>query len=385
MAPSSSQQPPPRLHPATGSAAAAEDRLAPEPLSAERLAAAKIAFTCRRVPESDMQSLVRSAAPRAGDLVLARVERKRQHPRIELRSGRKALLFTGDEIVLAYGNRYASDQFEALVPPDLRPCGMVASGGVAAEVTERRRGVKPATEIRPLGLIADGGGEPLNLAGYALSPAPAPLHRPPAIGVVGSAMNAGKTTSAAQLVHGLRNAGLRVGAAKVTGTGSGGDYWKLLDAGAHCVLDFTDAGLASTYRVALPELLRIAGRLADELAHQGAEVIVLEVADGLYQQETAGLLESTAFRRLVDGFLLAVTDPLAAVAGSEWLERRELPLLALCGTLTSSPLAVREATAATALPVLSLGELADAEVARTLGDLAAGVPAAGRLVAGEAR
>ncbi|MCA1675687.1 MAG: hypothetical protein LC799_27080 [Actinobacteria bacterium] len=31
-----------------------------------------------------------------------------------------------------------------------------------------------------------------------------------------------------------------VGATKVTGTGSGADYWVMVDAGASCVADFTD-------------------------------------------------------------------------------------------------------------------------------------------------
>src|SRR2546430_9351468 len=40
------------------------------------------------------------------------------------------------------------------------------------------------------------------------------------------------------LVVGLRRRRLRVGAAKVTGTGAGGDPWLLTDAGASLVLDF---------------------------------------------------------------------------------------------------------------------------------------------------
>ena len=60
-------------------------------------------------------------------------------------------------------------------------------------------------------------------------------------------MNAGKTTTNRYLVHSLNRLGARPGATKVTGTGSGNDYWVMLDAGAHQMLDFTDVGLASTY------------------------------------------------------------------------------------------------------------------------------------------
>ena len=141
---------------------------------------------------SDMRSIVSDAQPRAGDLVLARVTRKRQHTRIELPTGRKATLFVGDEIIVAYGNRYASDQFEALVPEDLGPCHLVASGGVASMMVARHSGIKPATEIEPVGLLGDGEGRALNLAEYALSPVPEAATTPLCLAVIGSAMNAGK-------------------------------------------------------------------------------------------------------------------------------------------------------------------------------------------------
>ena len=50
-------------------------------------------------------------------------------------------------------------------------------------------------------------------------------------------MDAGKTQTATFLVRGMVTAGLRVGYAKVTGTGAGGDIWWLKDAGADPVLE----------------------------------------------------------------------------------------------------------------------------------------------------
>lgn len=337
-----------------------------EPLPRERLEEAKTAFTCRRVPVSEMRTLVTGVTPRAGDLVLARVTRKRQHTRIELPTGRKAALFVGDEIVVSYGNRYATDQFEALVPEDLGPCHLVASGGVASMMVARHRGIRPATEIEPVGLVGDANGRPLNLRDYALEPIAESDGEPLCVAVVGSSMNAGKTTTATNLVRSFRAAGFVVGAAKITGTGSGGDYWKLTDAGAHVVVDFTDAGYVSTYLVPGDELCDVAGFLSSYLEVSGVEVIVLEIADGVFQEETAGLVQSPTLRRLVDGYFLAVTDSLSAAAGVDWMTARQLPLLSLCGTISRSPLASREAVLATALPVLSLQELGSAELATTL-------------------
>jgi hypothetical protein len=73
----------------------------------QRILKAKAAFTTRRVNLKAAVTLVRQeATPQAGDLVLAKVNRIGQHQRIELVNGRRARLFVGNEIVVAYGNRY---------------------------------------------------------------------------------------------------------------------------------------------------------------------------------------------------------------------------------------------------------------------------------------
>lgn len=130
------------------------------------------------------------------------------HRRIELRNGRKAELFPGDEIVVCYGNRYAPDQFEATVPDDLGQCHLVAAGGLASRCLTRHASAHEATIIEPVGLLADADCRPVNLARWSLQPV-ATDHRPPTVAVLGTAMNAGKTSTAASLVHGLAGAGLR--------------------------------------------------------------------------------------------------------------------------------------------------------------------------------
>ena len=183
-----------------------------------RLQAAKRAFSTRRVPEGAMKTLIAGPQqPGAGDLVLARVTEIGSHKRIELPSGRRALLSVGDEIVLAYGDRYAPDQYEAYVPADLGSCHMVAAGGVAALARSWHDGLSGPTRIEPIGLVGNDEGSPINLRDFALPEATGSL--PSSVfAVFGTSMNAGKTTTAAALVKGFAAAGCRVGAAKVTGT-----------------------------------------------------------------------------------------------------------------------------------------------------------------------
>ncbi|MCI2238667.1 hypothetical protein MO973_44865 [Paenibacillus sp. TRM 82003] len=324
---------------------------------AERLLHAKRAFSTRHVDLTAAHRVVGDTGPLPGDVVLARVSAVGQHKRLESPHGRRAVLFPGDEVVVAYGHRYAPDQFEAVVPSDLGPCELVAAGGLAARVQCAHTSVQPATSLEPVGLLADAGGHVLNLRGHR-PPRPAGTGAlPPLIAVVGASMNSGKTTTAAALVRGLTAADLRVGAAKATGTGAGGDLWLLTDSGARPVVDFTDAGLPSTYRAGHPEVLRVFTEVTDALA--GCDLGVVEIADGVFQDETARLVTDPLFRERVGAVVFAAGDALGAVAGVEWMRRHALPPLAVSGVLTASPLAVREARVATGVPVWDLAHLTD--------------------------
>ncbi|MCX4790805.1 hypothetical protein OG369_33005 [Streptomyces sp. NBC_01221] len=224
----------------------------------------------------------------------------------------------------------------------------------------RHTGCSPPTELDVLGPLTDDHGRPLSLEHFArpwTPPAPQsqPPMQPPTVAVVGSSMNSGKTTTAAGLVSGWTRAGLVAGAAKVTGSGSGKDRWAYIDAGARHVVDFLDFGMSSTFGYPPERLLKTMGAMRDALGHDGAEAIVLEIADGLLQEETRRLAGQLS--TICRGAVLAVGDALAARAGVDLLDA--VPVLAVSGLITASPLASREAAAATGLPVLSPSQLAD--------------------------
>lgn len=330
-------------------------------LDTDRAARLKVAYSVRRVDLARPLTVVRDVAPCHGDLVLARVVAIGQHAKLELTTSRRATLYPGDEIVVAFGARYAPDQFEAELPPDLGPCHLVAAGGVAAAMLSKHSGMQDPTRIEPVGLLADAHGRVLNAAEGALPPVERSRRWVPTVLVAGTAMNAGKTTSVAALVHGLTAAGLRVGACKLTGTGAGGDRHCYADAGAAEVLDFTDFGLVSTFQVPLDVLVHTAVAMHASLVARDVDVIVMEVADGLLCTDTAALIDAPEVRELVDGTVFAAGDAAGALLGVRML--RDLRLLAVSGLLTASPLAVREAQAVLDLPVFGPAELSDPEVA----------------------
>lgn len=342
-----------------------------------RLRRAKAAFSTRRVPVAGFDArLVQDRTPKPGDLMLARIDTLGSHKTIELPTGRRAQLFTGDEIILAYGNRYAPDQYEAYVPTDLGPCHMVAAGGIAGRAECWHGKMSGPTSITPIGLVgaerSDGQIYPVNLADFALPIQMRPLDREgslPLLAVFGTSMNAGKTTTAAGIVKGLARTGLKVGALKITGTAAGGDLWLMSDSGAAEVLDFTDAGYATTFGVDAAEILKSGRNLVAELAARGCDVIVIEVADGLYQRETARIAADPDFTRSLAGTFFAAGDAMGAVEGTAKLRSLGHRILSVSGAFTCSPLAVREAREAADLPVATLAELIELEFATRILDL----------------
>ena len=335
-----------------------------------RLRLASWAFTTRRVPPGAATTILDPAGrtPEVGDVVLARVDALGHHQALQLISGRRRHLFPGDEVVVAYGNRYASSQFESFVPESMGPCHLVAGGGIASRAANWHASVsRGPTEITPIGLLGDSSGKPINLRDYAMELKQADgRFSPTVLAVIGTSMDSGKTQTCVYLTRGLIAAGLRVGYAKITGTGAGGDYWWLRDAGADPVVDFTDLGLPSTYLTPADEVQKALTLLTDHIAAQGVDAIVIEIADGVLQAETAELLSSDTFAKRVGGIVLAAGDSMGALAGVSWLQQRRTPVLALSGVLTAAPLQVAETFAATGLPCYNRPELATASNAMDL-------------------
>ncbi len=337
-------------------------------LQQNRLKRAKVAYTLRNVNLELAENIctANSYIPRAGDMVLARVDTIGQHGGVELRNGRRATLYVGDEVVVCYGNRYAPDQFEAEVPEDMGPCHLVAAGGMAGMVLSSYSLMKEPTAITPIGILADSDGKVMNLTDWKLSDIDFVGARPLTVAVLGTTMNSGKTTSITNFIRGLVASGKKVGAAKVTGTGAGKDGWLMNDAGASPTYDFTDAGYVSTYKLSLDKVEEIFSILTGHLAHAGVDIIVLEIADGIFQNETAALLSSPLFKASVDHILFAARDSAGAVGGVDLIRRQGLNVLAVSGVLTSSPLATGEAEKFTVAPVIHTSQLCDPDVCISL-------------------
>ena len=333
----------------------------------------KYSFTTRAVPLEEMARVTPMyAQPRIGDLVLAEVLDLGRHTRMEVRTGVTMALFPGDHIVGAFGNRYATDQYEGYLPTrPVEGCDLLSVGGVCGEVASQHASmVVDPTRLRILGLVSDRYGRPINQRTFGL-PSHAAGERlessAEVILVVGSSMNSGKTTTAGTLARALSRANFSVAAGKITGTAAGKDGRFYEACGARPVLDFTSAGYPSTYMLALEELLGIYNSILGNLRAANPDYIILEIADGVLQRETRMLLESAEFRRSADHVFFAAGDSLSAESGVRSIREYGLPLRATAGSVTQSPLASREVEEALGVPCMSIERLMDGTLKEMLG------------------
>lgn len=313
----------------------------------------RVPYALRRIPDANFACLLPCPKfPQPGDIALARLEKIGKNASLELTNGRRCALHKGDLLAVVFGNRYSTKQFEGYAQAKEERCHLLSMGGVCGLVASKHESVVEPSKLRLLGALGDASGGPLHLRDFALLPTPS-AGQPRVIGVCGTSMDVGKTHTAMSLIVGLRQQQRRVAAIKLTGTATGRDLWIMLDAGACTALDFVDGGYPSTYLCTLEELLILYRLLLSHAAAHGADWVVVEIADGLLQRETAALLQSPSFTATVDAWVLAASDSLGAVGAVGTLRGWGLEPVAISGLVSMSPLSIREAETATGVVCLT--------------------------------
>ncbi|MFT5052887.1 MAG: hypothetical protein ACI8QZ_004325 [Chlamydiales bacterium] len=295
--------------------------------------------------------------PRAGDLVYGRISRLGFHGGLENRSGRLHVLNDGSKAVFVYGNRYAPDHYEGLVPD--RPSAevdLLSRSGVIGQVASKNSILKDPTRVRVLGYVLDPEGNVLNTRDYSLIKPSAESQkgsqRSKLILVVGSSMNSGKSMTAAACCWALSSMGYTVRASKLTGTASLKDILHMNDAGASVYNDFTHFGHPSTYMLEQDELMRMFRDVDSKYANNAKNFWVVELADGILQRETAMLLATDEVRDRLHRLIFCAGDALGCIGGLSILkERFGLSPDAISGIVGSAPLAARELQEHSSIPM----------------------------------
>jgi hypothetical protein len=189
--------------------------------------------------------------PKVGDVIFGRISQLGHHQTLENRSGRIHKISVGTRSLFVFGNRYAPDDYEGVVPEEpVATVDLLARSGVVGQVRNKNSTLQDPTRVRILGYVANSEGRIVNTRDH---PAFAPRvskrdprkKRAKLILVVGTSMNCGKSVAAAACCWGLSAMGYEVRASKITGTASLKDILHMNDAGATIYIDFTAFGFPS--------------------------------------------------------------------------------------------------------------------------------------------
>lgn len=313
----------------------------------------------------------REKQPEVGDVIYGTIERIGEHSTLENKYGRIHTIHNGSRAIFVFGNRYAPDYYEGLVPQEMLPTvDLLARSGMVGLVNTKNAARKDPTRIKVLGYVCDEKGELLNTRDFPLINLKNSSKKEPRASMIlvcGTSMNSGKSMAATACCRALSALGYKVKATKVTGTASLKDILQMNDAGAYSYADFTHLGFPSTYLLSHEEILHIFNSLDLKYANNPKNFWVVEFADGIIQRETAMLLSSPEVTSRIDKFIFCAGDAFGAIGGLNILkERFGLIPDVLSGICSSSPLHVRELSEFTSIPVFNSLDVSNRQLADIL-------------------
>ena len=329
-----------------------------------RLADIQSTFVTRRVPIGDVAGIEASAADLdPHDVVVARVDRIGRHTHVEAASGKRVRLKVNDRLLLACGARDGVRGFQATAASMTGPAVLTAAGGVAGQMdaAERTRTRTP-TDITIEGAALRPDGSRIALGQYAIAEASC-TSTTPVVAVIDMIPGAklALRKRARTLIRDFAAQGMRVAYIKATGSGTDGWLSELRDDLAFDALNFTDAGLASTYDEPADRIETAALRLLGDASRRGADIILLDFVNGLSRPENMALLKTPGLRAAIGSVILHADDPDAAFLGIDWLRTNRFRVGAV-STANPKAFSRRSVRPRIGLPVMAEHTFQDLEV-----------------------
>ena len=310
----------------------------------------KIASVTQRL-QLDRSAVLTEDIPAAeGTVIAARVlNAKTRYNTLEDVHGRMVTLHPGDVIAGALGHRDALYGYSGHVPAQVEPGdtlqllnlgGVIGTGAVTSPETGEPFALEVLGCVLEFPYVGKRVGVPARIARGALPSEPLPGTLPPVVCLLGTCMDAGKTTAAAAIIGELSRGGQRVAAGKLTGVSLRRDVLHMADCGAVATAVFTDFGVVTTSEQnALPAARSLVAHLADA----DPDVIVLEMGDGLLgTYGVHALLSDAELRGKLTATVLCAQDPVGAWGAQSLLrDRYGMEVDAVCGRVTDTPVGVR--------------------------------------------
>ncbi len=304
----------------------------------------KIASSTRNANLQREATLSDEIICREGYVIAVRVlTEKNIYNTVELATGRMSRLCKGDVIAGVLGSRNALKGYCGVVPDSLAPGDTVQIlnlGGVLGKCVSDNPELGPPIDAEVLGSVLHFPslqhriGKPASIHQGPVQVIDSLIESVPLAIVSGTCMNAGKTRAACEIIKQLDHAGLKVGAAKLSGISLRRDTLDMADFGASAVYDFTDAGIVCTK----PETVVGAAKgIVTALVAQKPDCIVLELGDGIMgEYGVMNLLLDKELMGFVKAHVLAANDQVGAWGAFKFLDGVCPPIDAICGPATDN-------------------------------------------------
>lgn len=213
---------------------------------------------------------------KTGDYVSCRVSGSPGTTELELPSGRLAEVAEGDIIIGALGTRHATLEATGTwkkVKEDGK-MQLLSAGGLFGVLTSISTYLPKRINLEYMGHVAMNGA--FKCMQDFVTETQGIVFNTPVVLLVGTSMSAGKTTVAKVIIRQLKQAGLKVSAAKLSGTGRYRDLLGMYDAGADAIVDFVDAGLSSTV-VPTADYLIALDNILSRVQQLNSDIVVIEI------------------------------------------------------------------------------------------------------------
>jgi methylmalonyl-CoA mutase cobalamin-binding subunit len=242
---------------------------------------------------------------------------------MEYTSGRIGFLVEGDILPVVLGKRRALREYSGDIPTKLAVGDILyylCESGVVGEIKGLNEQWGLPMQVKVLGSVVTHGKQ-LNMKDVAVPKRQLLENSAPIIGVVGTCMNIGKTTTICKLIKHFKARGLQVAGVKLSGVASTQDLDKIRDAGAYPVLGFMDGGLPSTCNDA-KEVVEAALGIIHEVNQSQPDLIIAEFGDGILGEYNVGqLISNPEIQQHISSFIVGAGDLVSAWGAKEIMQQ----------------------------------------------------------------
>jgi hypothetical protein len=217
-------------------------------------------------------------------------------------------------------------------------------GGVIGSCKDFNILLGPATECEVLGSIIDNSNKQLNLLNFSKIKMNKNISQVPAIAVIGTGIDSGKTTVTSFIIKTLSKYFDKINACKLAGTASQKDLYSYEDNGAFKTSDFVDYGLPSTCMTDKSVIQDCSSSIINHISDD-ADILLMELGDGYHgDYGTKEIIQNKDITNSIEVIIICAYDISGAVNIIENLKATNLEnkLLIISGPVTNNVSAFKQ-------------------------------------------